>query len=439
VTAPRYSLAGKLALVAGADAAAVACICALAAAFGLGAWAVLLAGLVAGVPLATWSLSRALRPVRDTLRAVTDGVRSFHENDFGLRIAVTRHDELGDLVDLYNRMGDVLRLERNEIFQRELLLDTLLMGAPMAIVLLNELDRVAYANRAARVLLAAGERVLGRAFSEVLEGTPAPMRSALQAREDSVFAVPRAQGPDEEIYRVVLHAFVLNTQRHRLVVVERITPELRRQEVETWKNAIRVMSHELNNSLAPVSSLLHSARAVAGDPARAPRLEEILSAIEERVKHLNRFLEGYGRFARLPKPRPEVVKWRELLDGVARLYAFTLDGEPPERGTFDPAQMQQVLINLLKNAVEAGSPPEEIRVKVEETEDATLVHVLDRGKGMDEETMRKALLPFYSSKETGTGLGLPLCSEIVAAHGGRLSLRSRAGGGLIVTCVLPAG
>src|SRR5439155_22471201 len=156
-------------------------------------------------------------------------------------------------------------------FQRALLLATLLMGAPMAIVLLNELDRVAYANRAARVLLSGGKRLVGRAFGEVLGAAPSAIGTALAARGNAVFG-------DEEIYRSVRHEFVLNTQRHQLLVVERITPELRRQEVATWKNVIRVMSHELNNSLAPVSSLVHSARTAAGRPDHAHKLDEILAA-----------------------------------------------------------------------------------------------------------------------------------------------------------------
>jgi nitrogen fixation/metabolism regulation signal transduction histidine kinase len=369
--------------------------------------------------------------VRDTLEAVTDGVRSFHENDFSVRLAGGRNDELGDLVDLYNRMGDVLRVERNEIFQRELLLDTLLQGAPMAIVLLNPLGRVVYANRTARTLLAGPGRLLGHAFSEIVAALPAPMAAAVAGGEDAVFA------SGEETYRALHRSFHLNTQEHRLLVVERITPELRRQEVETWKNVIRVMSHELNNSLAPVSSLLHSARTAASRPEHAHKLEGILCGIEERVKHLIGFLEGYARFARLPKPRPARVVWREFLEGLRSLYPFELDGTPPESSSFDETQMQQVLINLLKNANEAGSPPEEIRVSVEETSEGTVVRVHDRGKGMDEETMKKALLPFYSSKETGSGLGLPLCNEILAAHGGRLTLKGRPGGGTTVSCLLP--
>jgi signal transduction histidine kinase len=115
---------------------------------------------------------------------------------------------------------------------------------------------------------------------------------------------------------------------------------------------------------------------------------------------------------------------------------------PPRTVRIDPAQIQQVLVNLLRNAREAGSPPEEIALAVEELaggEAGLVVRVLDRGEGMDEERMSKALLPFYSSKKGGTGLGLALAREILEAHGGGLELAQRNGGGLAVTCRLPAG
>ena len=108
------------------------------------------------------------------------------------------------------------------------------------------------------------------------------------------------------------------------------------------------------------------------------------------------------------------------------------------QGYFDPAQIQQVMVNLFKNAVEASSDPPEITVRIDSTRGGgTFVQVLDRGRGMNEETLRKALLPFYSTKQTGSGLGLPLCREILEAHGGKLSLQLRPHGGLAVTCWLP--
>src|SRR5262245_31248876 len=435
----RFSLGGRFALFAGIAMVVAAAVAAWTASLGWPAVSVFLAALLAGVPLGTWMVSRAFRPVRETLRTLTDGVRSFHENDFGLRIAGGQGDELGELVSLYNRLGDALRRERNEIYQRELLLDTVLQGAPMAILLVNELQRVVYANAASRTLFGQSRRLAGRALSELLGGCPEEIRRPIASAEDAI--VTGAQGGadgDGETFRVIHRRFHLNTQEHRLIVVERMTAELKRQEVDVWKKVIRVMSHELNNSLAPVRSLVHSARLLAARPDRE-RVVGVLGSVEDRVKHLCDFLEGYARFARLPLPRRETVSWRSFLETVQAFFPFRLvTPVGPEEGYFDPAQMQQVLINLLKNAAESGSPPSEIAVALEQSREGSwLVHVLDRGREMDEETMKKALLPFYSSKQSGTGLGLPLCTEILTAHGGTLRLQRRPGGGMSVTCVLP--
>jgi two-component system nitrogen regulation sensor histidine kinase NtrY len=438
----RFSLSGRFALVVGLDLAAAAGSSAVAASVGWPPASVFLAGLAVGIPLAAWSLARTFRPVRDTLRAVTDGVRSFQENDFGVRIRASRDDELGELVALYNRLGDVLRRERNEIYQRELLLDTLLQGAPMAILLVNERQRVSYANTAARKLFGQSQRLAGRVFTELLDACPVEMRRALDAEEDSLVTGARAEDDgEEETFRVVHRRFRLNTQEQRLVVVERMTAELKRQEVEVWKKVIRVMSHELNNSLTPIRSLVHSARFVSERPDSSRKVDAILGSIEERVRQLCDFLEGYARFARLPRPRKETVEWRRFLETTRSFFPFRLALDPgADRACFDPAQMQQALINLLKNASESGSPPEEIAVALERAgvHGPWLLQVLDRGKGMDDETMKKALLPFYSSKQSGSGLGLPLCTEILAAHGGSLRLQRRPGGGTAAICVLPS-
>jgi nitrogen fixation/metabolism regulation signal transduction histidine kinase len=436
----RFRLARRLGLIVGVDLVLVCGLAAALAAARLPAATVFLVTLLAGACLTSWSLSRFWKPVRATLQAVTDGVRSFQENDFSMRLAATGVGELRELVDLYNRVGDALRSERSDIYQRELLLDTLLQGAPMAILLVNELDRIVYANSAARQLVASARRLPGRSLDEVLASAPEPMRQALTSGHDALFtwtaSDPRSQ---EETYRVVQRKFLLNTQTQRLLVVERITPELRRQEVEVWKKVIRIMSHELNNSVAPISSLFHSARVAAARPEQSHRLDDIFHSIEERVGHLRDFLEGYARFAKLPQPRREAVDWATFLEEVRAFYPFQVEGNPPDvSGFFDPAQIQQVLINLLKNAAESGSAPEKVSVSFETSPaGAAILRVLDRGKGMDAETMRNALVPFYSSKRDGSGLGLPLCTEIVSAHGGTLALERRPGGGTVVTCTLP--
>jgi nitrogen fixation/metabolism regulation signal transduction histidine kinase len=398
--------------------------------------AVFLAAAVAGGVLTAWTVHRWQRGGERARRALRDGVQSFRDADFSMRLAVTRQDELGELMAVYNQMADALREGHNEIYQRELLLDTILQGTPVAIILTGQSGRVVFANRSARELLGTGGRLEGALFDDLVAQAPAQMREALEGG-DALFTVGR--DGEEETYRLARRSFHLNTQRHTLFMIERLTPELRRREVEVWKKAIRVMNHELNNSLAPIRSLVHSARLVLGRPEHAHRLEVIFETLEDRATHLSEFLEGYARFARLPRPNPREVGWREFLEGVRGMCAFRLEGSAPAApGWFDPTQMQQVLINLVKNACESGSPPEEIALSVHRAADGgSVLRVMDRGRGMDEEVMGRALLPFYSSKASGTGLGLPLCREILEAHGGRLRLQSRTGGGLEVTCWLP--
>ena len=432
-----FSLEGRLAGAAfGAALLAVALLAVFAATglpLGLGVALSAAAALAAAIGGISW----AWRPAGDALRGIADGVRGFQENDFGFRLAEGRDDEVGTLTALFNRMGDVLRTERREIFERELLLDAVLQGAPMSILLLNVKDRVVYANGAARRMFAGRGRLAGLPLAEI-EAPSAALRDALLAGEDAT-VTGRAPGREEETWRIVVRAFHLHTQRHRLVVVETLTGDVRRQELDAWRKVIRVVSHEVNNSLAPVSSLVHSARLAASSPRHAGRLEEILATIDERVRHLSRFLEGYAALARIPAPAPEPVEWAPFLASVRRAVPFRVLGTPaPPASVFDPAQIQQVLLNLLKNAAEAGGNRDEIAVSVDPAPDGgSILRVLDRGPGMDEDAMRRAALPLSSATRGGRGLGLPLCAEILAAHGGTLTLCARPGGGTVATCVLP--
>ncbi|HYL70862.1 MAG TPA: ATP-binding protein, partial [Candidatus Dormibacteraeota bacterium] len=200
---------------------------------------------------------------------------------------------------------------------------------------------------------------------------------------------------------------------------------------------IRVIAHELNNSLAPITSLAHSGQLLADEIADA-RLTRVFATIGERAAHLATFIDGYARFAKLPRPRPAPVFWAPFLARLEGTTRFRLEGGlPDEPASFDASQLEQVMINLLKNAAESGSAPGDITVAVQHGAPGVRIEVADRGSGLSPDTLRDALLPFYSTKPTGTGLGLTLCREIVEAHGGRLSLANRPDGGARVTVWLP--
>jgi signal transduction histidine kinase len=214
--------------------------------------------------------------------------------------------------------------------------------------------------------------------------------------------------------------------------------ELAHREAEVWRKAMRVIGHEINNSLAPVTSLVHSAKEMAQRPEMLSRLAPVLDVIGERANHLRTFLAGYTRLARLPAPAKRPVEWKPFLDELALFYPFKLAGSPPSvPAWFDPDQMQQVLINLLKNARESGSPSDQVQLEVARDHEV-VISVLDRGPGMKPEDLARAAEPFFTTKPDGTGLGLHLCREVAEAHGGALEILPRLGGGMAIRVHLPA-
>jgi signal transduction histidine kinase len=329
----------------------------------------------------------------------------------------------------------VLAGERSALRQRELLLHGALEASPAAVLLLGASERVIYANRAARLLFGAGRRLDGWALEHLLEACPDALRAALETERDALATVAMAEG--DETFQISQRLFEINARRQRLIQVRRLTAELRRQEVAGWKKAIRVVSHEVRSNLAPIRSLTRSARTL-GARGEAARVEELLGDIDQSAASLQRFIEGYGRFARLPDPRLETVALRGFLDHLRRVEPFALEGEPPALALrVDPGQLQLVLVNLLKNAREAGGPADAISIVATADANAVTLEVRDRGCGMDEAALEKATLPFHSTKSDGTGLGLALCREILEAHGGSLRLAPRDGGGLVAACRLP--
>jgi nitrogen fixation/metabolism regulation signal transduction histidine kinase len=390
--------------------------------------------LVTLVPIA-WLAARVTKPWTLVLEAVSSGIGSLRDRDFSVSITPRGSRELKNLVSAYNSLGDVLRRERLDIYQRELLLDTVLQTTPLALTLTNASGRIVYGNIAARQLLRGGRKLEGLALAEVLDDSPAALRDALKGDGDTLFTM-EIQG-EPEVYHLSRRGFVLNGQPHELLLLKQLTRELAAQEVIVWKKVIRVIAHELNNSLAPIRSLAHSGTLLAVG-AESAELKRVFATIGDRASHLATFIEGYAKFAKLPKPRPSPVSWPAFLARIAAAQPLRIEGSVPQReASFDVGQLEQVMINLLKNAAESGSPPEAITVSVHSRAQGFLVEVADRGSGLSEQVLRDALLPFFSTKPTGTGLGLTLCREIIEAHGGRLTLANRPGGGAVVSIHLP--
>ncbi|MEN1728835.1 MAG: ATP-binding protein [Pseudomonadota bacterium] len=377
-----------------------------------------------------------ITPVAGRLRALANAVDGLADGDFATGIKRGGGEEINALIAAFNDTTAVMRRERLALHQRELLLDTVVQSSPIAMALLDMRQRVLYANVGARRLLNEGQPIQGLHWPDLAAQQSPAAGEALSEFRHGIFEV-EDEHKERERYMLRSKLFLLNSREHRLVLLERLTRELNRQEVANWKKVIRVISHELNNSVAPISSLLHSGRQL-NERGDYDRLRDVLRMTADRTAQLKHFIDRYAGFARLPDPEIDAINWSGLLDSVRIATEFRLDGDlPAEPLHADRAQIEQVLINLLRNAHQSGSNPEDITLAIESTAAHWRLSVADRGPGMSDKVMAHALIPFYSTRADGSGIGLALSREIIEAHGGQIQIRNRRSGGLAVIISLP--
>lgn len=314
-------------------------------------------------------------------------------------------------------------------------LSAALENDPTAVLLVDEAGTVVYANASSHRVLRVHHPLIGHPVTRALGNLPAELQAALDSGNDSI-ASGGTNGEDDTLL-VSSRDLRIHGQPHVLFMLRPIAQQVRRQELEHWRNLLRVLSHELNNSLAPITSLVNSARKVNTMGPKDAQLEKIFEAISQRAGRLLTFLESYRTIARLPKPAAREVDFAAFVDGLAYQAPFVVAGPPPAKGYFDPVQMERVLLNLIKNSQEAGSPTKDIELSIREEIDSVRIDVLDRGSGMSEQVLKQAMLPFFSTKDGGTGVGLALAREVVEAHRGHIVLSNREGGGLVVSMYLP--
>lgn len=399
----------------------------------------LLAALTVALPISLvvsiWLVHKLTQNQNIKIAAIHNGMLNLMDNDFSVSIANAGSDELNEIITIFNQLSEKLRNERQHVYQRELLLDMVIQHSNMGVVLIDQEDRVIYSNGFAKEILNAGKPINGMYFSDAIKATSDFLREIISQRKDGLFRVKENSG--DELYHITTGRFILNARKHEVLLLKRMTFELHRQEAMIWKKVIRTITHELNNSLAPISSMAHSGQLLV-EQEKYDKLSVVFETIGERAQHLKHFIDGYARIAKLPMPEKKIVDWSEFVKKLSIALEFSFDGNVPANpGYFDPAQIQQVITNLLKNAHESGSATDQICLTLEQNSQCSVLQILDRGTGMSANIMENALLPFYTTKPSGSGIGLSLCREIVDAHGGHISLENRKGGGLCVKILLP--
>jgi nitrogen fixation/metabolism regulation signal transduction histidine kinase len=386
-------------------------------------WTVVGGAVGVSALLAWWSRSVLARRLR-TMSAV---VASFREGDFSVRTRVVRggalfEDVLGEL----NQLGDALRGHRLAEIEAWALLRKVMAEIDVVVLALDEHGRVRLANDAAARILAlpstalVGKSAVDLGLSELLAGD-----------------VPRTVkecpplGPGQ--WELRRGPFRLSGRLHALVVLSDVSGALREQEREAWKRLIRVMSHEINNSLAPIQSIAEN---VVESLSRSPRaddweqdVKEGMSIVGRRVAALGRFTGAYAQLARLPRPKlapVSVADWVRRTAGFeARLPVEVVTG-PDVFVLGDADQLDQLLINLLKNAVDAtlgAGAGGGVRLRWTASARVVTLAVDDDGPGIGDTT--NLFVPFFTTKPGGSGVGLVLARQIAEAHGGQVSLKDR--------------
>ncbi|MBI3130802.1 MAG: PAS domain-containing protein [Acidobacteria bacterium] len=384
------------------------------------------AGLAATVAAALGSSLQVRRRVRHPLQTLSNLLAALREGDYSFRGREGSDDALGVAFHELNTLAELLQQQRIGAMEATALLRTVIEEIDVAIFAFDAEDRLRLVNRA-------GEALLGQPKERALECSAAELSldEALGGPSSILDAAFPGGAGRFELRR---STFRQGGRPHRLLVMSDLTRPLREQERQAWQRLTRVLSHEINNSLAPIQSLAGSlaslTRRALPEGESAEDLQQGLAVIERRSAGLQRFLSAYARLAKLPAPERRALALEALVPRVARLETrrpITVNPGPELTVSADEDQLEQALINLLKNAAEATEITNGgVWVTWRREGRWARVDVCDEGPGLP--PTANLFVPFFTTKVGGSGIGLALARQIAEAHGGSLALENREAG-----------
>ena len=377
------------------------------------------------------------RQTHQILQTLLHGLRNLQDGDFSISLAdniANKSESQLEVLALFNQVTDKLRQEKQSLYQRELLLDKVVNASDVVTVLVNHRDTIIFANRAAEHFFAQTS-MLGLSWQKLLK-EKMPELSQHDDKDNAIIQLMFAETKEEQSWHLSRHHLKLHGSRHQLTLLKPITQVMHQQELQTWKKVIRVINHELNNSIAPISSMCHSGNILA-ERLNEPQLIRVFATISKRINKLAEFIQSYSQLARLSRPQKQPFDLMKTLVQLQELYQFTLSCQKQSLiFSGDESQIEQLLINLIKNAQQA-CPEQATEVSVESQQNQLRITVRDFGAGMPVEILTKAFLPYYSTKADGSGIGLSICREISDGHQGQITLNNHPEGGLQVEVYFP--
>lgn len=425
-----------LAALAGAAPAVAAAVWLLHDARVPGALQLVLIAILAGSCLsaAAWVRRKTAYPWR-TMASMLESVRL---GDYAVRARVHGdRDPVSEALTELNRLGDALRDRRLETLEVNALLQKVLEEIDVALFAFDEASNLRLVNPAgARLLAQPAAAVTGRGADEL------GLRPLLEAGAAAVVecALPGATGR----WRVRHTTFRESGRPHELLVLSDLTRELREEELQAWQRLVRVLGHELNNSLTPIQSIARSLDALVRNDAPPPDFRDDLlqglAVIASRSDALARFVSSYARLARLPAPERRTIQLEPLLRGVVGMFPsgrIELIAGPNVALYADPDQIEQTLINLIQNALDAvDATGGGVRLNCCSTRQWVEIRVEDEGTGLANPA--NLFVPFFTTRAGGSGVGLVLCRKIAEGHGGTVTLANRVPGpGCVASLRLP--
>lgn len=364
--------------------------------------------------------------VRFPLQTLSNLLAAIREGDYSIRARGARHDDaLGEALVELNLLGENLREQRLGALEATALLSKVMAEIEVAVFTFDESQKLRLINRAGERLLAQpSERVLGRSAEDL--GLADCLQGEINRTGQRTF--PGGMGR----YGIRRSTFREGGVPHQLLVLTDLSRTLREEERQAWQRLLRVLGHELNNSLAPIKSIAASMESLL---AREPKpadwkvdMQQGLAVISARTESLNRFMDAYTRVARLPQPQLwplDVAACVQRVAGLETRKKVVVEAGPALTLRADGDQLDQLLINLVRNAADAAQETgggvkigwRKIGVQLE-------IWVEDEGHGLS--NTANLFVPFFTTKQKGNGIGLVLSRQIAEAHGGSLTLENRA-------------
>jgi len=370
------------------------------------------------------------------MRLVRTGTHLMQDGDFTAHFRATGHSEIDAMIGVYNRMIDTLRDERARGREQEGFVKKLIAASPSGIVTLDHDGRVSLVNDAAdRFLEAPAGSVLGRALDDV----DAPLTRALAALALGESQIVTLHG--RRRFKCVRASFYDRGHARTFFLVQELTAELHATEKAAYEKLIRMTTHEVNNSVAAVRSLLESMGTYAPQLVVDDRADfrKGIDVAVTRLDHLDTFMRGFADVVRLPPPALRPCHLKELVDDIVVLMTPQLAArrievdwiEAAESGPslLDRNQIEQVLLNVVKNAMEAIGEDGRIRLSLRAERGHLVLTITDSGPGLPDTVRGRLFTPFFSTKRDGRGLGLTVVREILTQHRFEFALDNADGGG----------